>query len=275
MADTPQLEGPTTDDDELKAGEMPLLDHLIELRQRLIYSLVTVGVLCIVGFIFAKQLFDFLLGPYKAAVPNLADVHLIYTAPQEFFFTQLSVALFAAIFFAFPMIATQIYMFVAPGLYKRERKAFLPYLVATPFFFVLGAALVYYIVVPMALRFFLGMQETDPNGVSITMQTRVSEYLTFVMTLILAFGVCFQLPVVLTLLARIGIVGSGFLKKGRKYAIVVFLIISALLAPPDPFSQVGLTVPLYLLYEFSIQAVIWVEKQKARKEAAEKAALGL
>ncbi|MEO8881841.1 MAG: twin-arginine translocase subunit TatC [Devosia sp.] len=275
MADTPQLEGPPAEDDELKAGEMPLLDHLIELRQRLIYSLVTVGVLCIIGFIFAKQLFDFLLGPYKAAVPNLADVHLIYTAPQEFFFTQLSVALFAAIFFAFPMIATQIYMFVAPGLYKRERKAFLPYLIATPFFFVLGAALVYYIVVPMALRFFLGMQETNPNGVSITMQTRVSEYLTFVMTLILAFGVCFQLPVVLTLLARIGIVGSAFLKKGRKYAIVVFLIISALLAPPDPFSQVGLTVPLYLLYEFSIQAVIWVEKQKARKEAAEKAALGL
>ena len=275
MADTPQLEAPKTEDEDLKAGEMPLLDHLIELRQRLIYSLVTVGVLCIVGFIFARQLFDFLLGPYKAAVPDLKDVHLIYTAPQEFFFTQLSVALFAAIFFAFPMIATQIYMFVAPGLYKRERKAFLPYLVATPFFFLLGAALVYYIVVPMALRFFLGMQETDPNGVSITMQTRVSEYLTFVMTLILAFGVCFQLPVVLTLLARIGLVGSPFLKKGRKYAIVVFLIISALLAPPDPFSQVGLTVPLYLLYEFSIQAVIWVEKQKAKKEAAEKAALGL
>ncbi|MDR3472695.1 MAG: twin-arginine translocase subunit TatC [Devosia sp.] len=275
MADTPQLEAPAKEEDELAGSEMPLLDHLIELRRRLIYSLVTVGVLCVVGFIFSRQLFDFLLGPYKAAVPTLSDVHLIYTAPQEFFFTQLSVALFAAIFFAFPMIASQIYMFVAPGLYKRERKAFVPYLVATPFFFVLGAALVYYIVVPMALRFFLGMQETDPNGISITMQTRVSEYLTFIMTLILAFGVCFQLPVVLTLLARIGLVSSGFLKKGRKYAIVVFLIISALLAPPDPFSQVGLTVPLYLLYEFSIQAVIWVEKQRAAKEAADKAALGL
>jgi sec-independent protein translocase protein TatC len=272
MADPLQLEPPKDEEAELAAGEMPLLDHLIELRQRLIYSLITVGGLCIVCFVFARQLFDFLLGPYKAAVPNLADVHLIYTAPQEFFFTQLSVALFAAIFLAFPMIASQIYMFVAPGLYKRERKAFLPYLVATPVFFLLGAALVYYIVIPMALHFFLGMQETDPNGVSITMQTRVSEYLSFIMTLILAFGVCFQLPVVLTLLARIGIVGSPFLKKGRKYAIVIFLVISALLAPPDPFSQVGLTVPLYLLYEFSIQAVIWVEKQKARKEAAEKAA---
>lgn len=271
MADTPKLEGPA-EADELAGSEMPLLDHLIELRQRLIYSLMTVGVLCIVCFVFARQLFDFLLGPYKAAVPDLKDVHLIYTAPQEFFFTQLSVALFAAIFLGFPMIASQIYMFVAPGLYKRERKAFLPYLVATPVFFLLGAALVYYVVVPMALRFFLGMQETDPNGVSITMQTRVSEYLSFIMTLILAFGVCFQLPVVLTLLARIGLVSSAFLKSGRKYAIVAFLIVSALLAPPDPFSQVGLAVPLYLLYEFSIQSVAWVERQRAAKEAAEKAA---
>jgi len=275
MADTPKLEGPATEADELAGSEMPLLDHLIELRQRLIWSIATVGILCVVCFIFARQLFDFLLGPYKAAVPNLKDVHLIYTAPQEFFFTQLSVALFAAIFLGFPMIASQIYMFVAPGLYKRERKAFIPYLVATPFFFLLGAALVYYVVVPMALRFFLNMQEVDPNGISITMQTRVSEYLTFIMTLIMAFGVCFQLPVILTLLARIGLVGSPLLKKGRKYAIVVFLIISALLAPPDPFSQVGLTVPLYLLYEFSIQAVVWVEKQKAKKEAADKAALGV
>jgi sec-independent protein translocase protein TatC len=278
MADAPKLAPPPTPDEDeadLAAGEMPLLDHLIELRQRLIYSLIAVGVLCILCFIVSRQLFDFLLGPYKAAVPDIKDVHLIYTAPQEFFFTQLSVALFAAIFFAFPVIASQIYMFVAPGLYKRERKAFLPYLVATPIFFVLGAALVYYIVVPMALRFFLSMQENDPNGVTITMQTRVSEYLSFIMTLILAFGVCFQLPVILTLLARIGLVGSSFLKKGRKYAIVVFLVIAALLAPPDPFSQIGLTVPLYLLYEFSIQAVLWVERQRAAKEAAEKAALGL
>ena len=277
MDDKPQLAGPAPDNDDadLAAGEMPLLDHLIELRTRLIYSIVTVGVLCIVCFIFSDWLFDFLLGPFKAAVPKISDVHLIYTAPQEFFFTKMSVALFAAIFFSFPMIASQIYMFVAPGLYKRERRAFLPYLVATPIFFVLGAALVYYIVVPMALRFFLGMQETDPNGVSITMQTRVSEYLSFIMTLILAFGVCFQLPVVLTLLARIGLVGSGFLKKGRKYAIVAFLIVSALLAPPDPFSQIGLTVPLYLLYEFSIQAVVWVERQRLAREAEEKARLGL
>jgi len=275
MVDAPQIGGPAAEPDELAGSEMPLLDHLIELRQRLIYSLVTVAALCVVCFIFAKQLFDVLLGPYKAAVPNLSDVHLIYTAPQEFFFTQLSVALFAAIFLAFPMIASQIYMFVAPGLYKRERKAFIPYLIATPIFFLLGAALVYWVVVPMALHFFLGMQETDPNGVSITMQTRVSEYLTFVMTLILAFGVCFQLPVILTLLARIGIVGSSLLKKGRKYAIVVFLIISALLAPPDPFSQVGLTLPLYLLYEVSIQSVAWVERQRAAREAAEKAKLGL
>ncbi|HVX83101.1 MAG TPA: twin-arginine translocase subunit TatC [Devosiaceae bacterium] len=275
MADAPKLAPPENEEDELAGSEMPLLDHLIELRQRLIYSLVTVGVLCVVCFIFARQIFDFLLGPFRAAVPSVSDVHLIYTAPQEYFFTELSVALFAAVFLAFPMIASQIYMFVAPGLYKRERKAFVPYLVATPIFFLLGAALVYFIVAPMALHFFLSMQETDPNGISITMQTRVSEYLSFIMTLILAFGVCFQLPVILTLLARIGIVGSTFLKKGRKYAVVVFLIISALLAPPDPFSQVGLTLPLYLLYEVSIQSVAWVERQRAAKEAAEKAALGL
>jgi sec-independent protein translocase protein TatC len=275
MADAPKLAPPENEEDELAGSEMPLLDHLIELRQRLIYSLVTVGVLCVVCFIFARQIFDFLLGPFRAAVPSVSDVHLIYTAPQEYFFTELSVALFAAVFLAFPMIASQIYMFVAPGLYKRERKAFVPYLIATPIFFLLGAALVYFIVAPMALHFFLSMQETDPNGISITMQTRVSEYLSFIMTLILAFGVCFQLPVILTLLARIGIVGSTFLKKGRKYAVVVFLIISALLAPPDPFSQVGLTLPLYLLYEVSIQSVAWVERQRAAKEAAEKAALGL
>ncbi|MGN6100118.1 MAG: twin-arginine translocase subunit TatC [Devosia sp.] len=275
MADAPKLAPPENEEDELAGSEMPLLDHLIELRQRLIYSLVTVGVLCVVCFIFARQIFDFLLGPFRAAVQSVSDVHLIYTAPQEYFFTELSVALFAAVFLAFPMIASQIYMFVAPGLYKRERKAFVPYLIATPIFFLLGAALVYFIVAPMALHFFLSMQETDPNGISITMQTRVSEYLSFIMTLILAFGVCFQLPVILTLLARIGIVGSTFLKKGRKYAVVVFLIISALLAPPDPFSQVGLTLPLYLLYEVSIQSVAWVERQRAAKEAAEKAALGL
>jgi sec-independent protein translocase protein TatC len=195
---------------------------------------------------------------------------MIYTAPQEFFFTQMNVALFGALFFAFPIIAGQIYAFVAPGLYKRERRAFIPYLVATPVFFVLGAVLVYFVVAPMALHFFLGMQQTT-GDVQIEMQTRVSEYLGFIMTLIIAFGICFQLPVILTLLARIELVNSKQLGKGRKYAIVGILAIAALLSPPDPISQIGLSIPMYALYEFSIFAVRWVEKQRAAREAAEAA----
>jgi sec-independent protein translocase protein TatC len=196
---------------------------------------------------------------------------MIFTAPQELFFTYMNVALFGAIFLAFPIIAGQIYAFVAPGLYKRERRAFLPYLVATPVFFLLGSALVYFVVAPMALHFFLGMQQTNPGDVQIEMQTRVSEYLGFVMTLIIAFGICFQLPVILTLLARIELVNTKQLAKGRKYAIVGILAVAALLTPPDPISQIGLSLPMYALYEISILSVRWVEKQRALKEAAEAA----
>jgi len=263
---TATLPPPETDEDELKGSEAPLLDHLIELRKRLIYSLVAVVVLFIACFVVAKPIYDLLLQPFIWA----GGKNMIYTAPQEFFFTQMNVALFGAIFFAFPIIAAQIYAFVAPGLYKRERRAFIPYLVATPLFFVLGACLVYFIVAPMALHFFLGMQQTS-GDVQIEMQTRVSEYLGFIMTLIIAFGICFQLPVILTLLARIELVSSKQLGKGRKYAIVGILAVAALLSPPDPISQVGLSIPMYALYEFSIFAVRWVEKQRAAKLAAEAA----
>jgi len=223
-------------------------------------------VLFIACFIVAKPIYDLLVQPFIWA----GGKNMIYTAPQEFFFTQMNVALFVAIFFAFPIIASQIYAFVAPGLYKRERRAFIPYLVATPLFFVLGACLVYFIVAPMALHFFLGMQQTS-GDVQIEMQTRVSEYLGFIMTLIIAFGIYFQLPVILTLLARIELVSSKQLGKGRKYAIVGILAVAALLSPPDPISQVGLSIPMYALYEFSIFAVRWVEKQRAAKLAAEAA----
>jgi sec-independent protein translocase protein TatC len=270
MADTAQLPPPADEkpEDELKGSEAPLLDHLIELRKRLIYSLAAVVVFFLICFFFAKPIYDLLLIPYKWAAGDSA-VKLIFTAPQELFFTYMNVALFGAIFLAFPVIAGQIYAFVAPGLYKRERRAFIPYLIATPVFFILGAALVYFVVTPMALHFFLGMQQNNPGDVQIEMQTRVSEYLGFIMTLIIAFGICFQLPVVLTLLARIEIVNTKMLGKGRKYAIVGILAMAALLTPPDPISQIGLSLPMYALYEISILSVRWVERQRAAKLAAE------
>ncbi len=268
MADQAKLP-PPDEEDELKGSEAPLLDHLIELRKRLIYSLAAVVVFFLVCFFFAKPIYDVLLIPYKWAAGDNQDVKLIFTAPQELFFTYMNVALFGAIFLAFPIIAGQIYAFIAPGLYKRERRAFVPYLVATPVFFILGALLVYFGVTPMALHFFLGMQQTTPGDVQIEMQTRVSEYLGFIMTLIIAFGICFQLPVVLTLLARIELVNTKQLAKGRKYAIVGILAVAALLTPPDPISQIGLSLPMYALYEFSILAVRWVEKQRAQKLATE------
>jgi len=266
VADTAQLPPPEAkEDDELKGSEAPLLDHLIELRKRLIYSLIAVVVFFLACFAFAKQIYDLLLLPFRWA----GGSNMIFTAPQELFFTYMNVALFGAIFLAFPIIAGQIYAFVAPGLYKRERRAFVPYLIATPVFFLLGSMLVYFVVAPMALHFFLGMQQTNPGDVQIEMQTRVSEYLGFVMTLIIAFGICFQLPVILTLLARIELVNTKQLAKGRKYAIVGILAVAALLTPPDPISQIGLSLPMYALYEISILSVRWVEKQRAAKEAAE------
>jgi sec-independent protein translocase protein TatC len=266
MADTanPKLGGPASpDEDELAGTEAPLLDHLVELRRRLIYSAIAIVVLTIACFIFAGQIFDILLVPYRRAVANPADLELIYTAPQEFFFTQLNLALFGALFLGFPVVASQIYMFVAPGLYKKERRAFIPYLVATPIFFVLGAAMVYFAVLPMAMHFFAGMQTEE-----IKMLTSVSEYLGLAMTLIIAFGVCFQLPVVLTLLAQIELVTVEHLKKGRRYAIVGILIVAAFITPPDPISQIGLALPMYLLYEAAILSVRMVER-KRRQALAE------
>src|SRR3569833_2251165 len=201
---TATLPPPDKEEDELKGSEAPLLDHLIELRKRLIYSLAAVVVLFIACFIVAKPIYDLLVQPFIWA----GGKNMIYTAPQEFFFTQMNVALFGALFFAFPIIAAQIYAFVAPGLYKRARRAFVPYLVATPVFFILGALMVYFGVAPMALHFFLGMQQQAPGDVQIEMQTRVSEYLGFIMTLIIAFGVCFQLLVFLLFLLCFELVNS-------------------------------------------------------------------
>jgi sec-independent protein translocase protein TatC len=260
------------EDEELKGSEAPLLDHLIELRKRLIYSTAAIAIFFIGCFVFAEQIYNVLLVPFIWAAGGPEQVKMIYTAPQERFFTNINVARFGAIFLAFPIVAGQIYAFVAPGLYRKERRAFVPYLVATPIFFVLGALLVYFVVSPMALHFFLGMQQTAPGQVQIEMVTRVSEYLGFIMTLIIAFGICFQLPVILTLLARIELVNVQQLKKGRRYAVVIIVAIAALLSPPDPFSQLGLATPMYALYELSILSVRWVERDRARKLAAEASA---
>lgn len=256
-------------EDELAGTEATLIEHLTELRTRLIYSMIAIAVLFVLCFFAADWLFEFLLLPFKTAAGGIDEVRLIYTAPQEFFFTKLTLALFGAVFLAFPVIASQVYAFVAPGLYKKERFAFLPYLIATPIFFVVGAAVMFYGVLPLALRFFLSMEGGGPNAASIEMLPRVSEYLGLIMTLILAFGVCFQLPVVLTLLARIELVNSTQLKSWRKYAIVAVLIVAAFLTPPDPISQLGLAVPMLLLYELSILSVRWVERSRRADDASE------
>ncbi len=264
-----ELTGQSEKPDELVGTEATLIEHLTELRQRLIYSMIAIAVLFVVCFVFADQIFNFLLEPFKIATGGVEDVRLIYTAPQEFFFTKLTLALFGAVFLAFPILASQIYAFVAPGLYKTERGAFLPYLIATPIFFVLGAAVMFYGVMPLALRFFLSMQGGGPDMVTIEMLPRVSEYLSLIMTLTLAFGVSFQLPVVLTLLARIGLVQSKQLKSWRKYAFVAVLVVAAFLTPPDPISQLGLALPMLLLYELSILSVRWVEKSRAKSDEAQ------
>ena len=279
MSNSEEMETPAVDlvesedekkqPDELAGTEATLIEHLTELRQRLIYSVIAIAVLFVICFLFADRIFDFLLEPFKIATGGVEDVRLIYTAPQEFFFTKLTLALFGAIFLAFPILASQIYAFVAPGLYKKERGAFLPYLIATPFFFIAGAAVMFYGVMPLALRFFLSMQGGGPDSVTIEMLPRVSEYLSLIMTLTLAFGVSFQLPVVLTLLARIGMVGSKSLKSWRKYAFVAVLVVAAFLTPPDPISQLGLALPMLLLYELSILSVRWVERSREKREAAE------
>jgi sec-independent protein translocase protein TatC len=256
--------------DEVEASKAPLLDHLIELRTRLIHALIGVGAGFVLCFYFATQIYNLLVWPYQVARGPGQRVDMIFTAPHEFLFTKLKLALFGAVFLAFPLIALEIYKFVAPGLYKNERAAFRPYLLATFFLFILGALVVYFIVMPMAMIFFLSMEQTG-GDVQIQLQARVSEYLSLIMTLILGFGIMFQLPVVLTLLARAGIVGGAQLRQFRRYAIVAITGLAAVLSPPDPFSMLAMALPTILLYEGAILAVDRVEKARLAREAAEQA----
>jgi sec-independent protein translocase protein TatC len=259
-----------TDDDEaaIDATKAPLMDHLIELRRRLIWSILAFGVCFVLCFFEAKPIYAFLTQPLAAALhgPNR---HLIATGLTETFFTYAKLGAFGGICLAFPVIAAQLWMFVAPGLYKHERNAFLPFLLATPFMFVLGFAFVFYIMLPNAIRFFVSFDtQGSAATLGIQLQARVSEYLDFVMTLIFAFGLCFQLPVLLALLGRVGIVSSAMLRSARRYAIVGMAAVAGILTPPDVFSMMSLLVPLLALYEISVLLVWLIERDRKKKDAA-------
>ncbi|MDG4874415.1 twin-arginine translocase subunit TatC [Mesorhizobium sp. WSM4935] len=259
--------------EEIEKSSAPLIEHLIELRRRLIWSLGGFFVAFLVCFFFAKRLFNLLVIPFKWATQwaglDPHKVELIYTAPQEFFFTQVKLAMFGGMVIAFPLIATQIYKFIAPGLYKNERSAFLPFLFASPILFLLGASLVYFFFTPMVMWFFLAMQQVGTNDqVQISLLPKVSEYLSLIMTLIFSFGLVFQLPVVTSLLTRVGLLSSQALAEKRKWAIVLSFVVAAVLTPPDPMSQCGLAIPTIILYEVAIWSSRMIERSQARDRLA-------
>ena len=254
---------------EKKVKETSFVAHLTELRSRLIKSLIFIFIIFIIGYIFAENIYNFLVEPYAKAVrDDGVDRRLIYTALHETFITYLKVALFSAFFLGSPIVLTQIWKFVAPGLYQNEKKALLPYLIATPILFLLGGMLIYYLVMPLAIKFFLSFETSaSMTSLPIQLEAKVNEYLSLIMRLIFAFGLSFQLPVLLNLLARVGVIDSEYLKVRRKYFIVIIFAAAAILTPPDPITQIGLAIPLLILYELSILSVKVTEKNKEKENA--------
>ncbi|MEM7301060.1 MAG: twin-arginine translocase subunit TatC [Pseudomonadota bacterium] len=257
---------------DIEDSAAPLIEHLIELRQRLMRAVIAIAVFFVICFIFAQEIFNILVIPYQRGA-GVEEVKFVFIALQEFFFVQLKIALFGALFIAFPVIASEIYKFVAPGLYRNERQAFLPFLIATPILFLIGACLVYFLIMPLATSFFLSQQQIGGEGqASIENMQSVGTYLSLIMTLIFAFGLVFQMPVVITLLSRAGLVTSTGLKSKRKYMVLATFVMAAVLTPPDPVSQIGLAVPSLLLYEVSIYLARLIEKKREEREAEAEAA---